>query len=128
MGKQEGPQSRDHHKVPPRSNKVLLLIFNRYCSFSFLLFPPWCCGTEDVQYSLLNTALGCAPLVNLQHVKSTSESSQPISSMDQIIQWLFCSSNYRALTNPENTTGNQIPTLLKQPLNQTYPFCRGDPI
>lgn len=33
MGKQEEPQSRDHHEVPPRNNKILLLIFNKYCSF-----------------------------------------------------------------------------------------------
>lgn len=33
MGKQEEPQSRDHHRVPPRNNKLPLLIFNKYCSF-----------------------------------------------------------------------------------------------
>lgn len=82
--------------------KFLCLYLTSIAVSSFLLFPPWCCGTEGLQYSLLNTALGCAPLVNLQCVKSTSESSQPISSVEQIIPWLF--SKCRGLTNPENTS------------------------
>lgn len=95
---------------------------------SILLFPSWCCGNKDMQYSLLDTALGCAPLVNLQHAKSTSESSQHISSMDQIIQWLFCSSNYRGLPNPGHHGEANPHTSQTQPLNQTHPFCSWDPI
>lgn len=40
MGKQEAPQSRDHHNVPPRNNKTPLLISNKYCSFLLSSISP----------------------------------------------------------------------------------------
>lgn len=61
MGKQEQPQSRDHHKVPPRNDEIPLLTFNEYCRFPHggtkdMQYSP--CGTKDMQNSPLEHCTG----------------------------------------------------------------------